>query len=123
MTTYRSLVAILVGASMSTFSMLAEAQGFGWLRNSPVAAFTDDDWTAMRAATREAMDEGEEGETFGWYNEATGASGAITLREASEHEGKKCRSAKFFNSADSMTGTSIHRLCRIADGSWRVAPP
>ena len=35
----------------------------------------------------------------------------------------QCRQAKFFLSADGMTGTSIHRLCQIADGSWRVAPP
>jgi len=109
---------------LAGLSQTAEAQRFGaWLDTSPVRAFTDDDWTVMRARTREALDEGEQGETFSWQNETTGASGSVTLREDSEHDGMKCRRAKFYNSADGMSGTSIHRLCRIADGSWRVGPP
>ena len=117
------LVALVVGASTAFAWSAAEAQGFRWLRNSPVAAFTDEDFDVLRAATRDAMEEGKEGQTFGWYNEVTGASGAITLREDSELDGMRCRRAKFYNSADGVTGTSIHRLCRTADGSWRVAPP
>lgn len=103
-------------------SQIAEAQRFRWLDTSPIRAFTDGDWAVVRAVTRDALDNGEQGETFSWYNEATGASGSLTLREDSEHDGLKCRSAKFYNSADGLTGTSIHRLCRIADGSWRIAP-
>ena len=114
-----ALGAILLAA----VPLATQAQPFRWLDTSPIRAFTDDDWTVMRAAAREALDAAEEGETVGWQNEATGASGTITLREASEHDGLKCRRAKFFNSAEGLTGTSIHRLCRIADGSWRVAPP
>ena len=100
----------------------AEAQRWRWLDTSPVRAFTESDWEVVRSAAREALDTAEEGETVGWQNEGTGASGTITLRGESEHEGLPCREAKFFNSADGLTGTAIHRLCKIADGSWRIAP-
>lgn len=123
MMTRQSIRTALIGALVICFAPTANPQGFIWLDRSPVESFTEQDWALLRSAVRQALDDGDQGETFGWHNETSGASGTITVLEDSEHEGMKCRRAKFFNSAGGFTGTGHHRLCKTADGTWRIAPP
>ena len=54
-------------------------------------AHATEDWTVFRATLREVLETGESGETIGWSNEVSGASGNITPMASSEHEGLPCR--------------------------------
>jgi surface antigen len=119
----KSVVAIFGAcASLAWLPASVDAQGYQWLDQSPISFFDDEDWELLRSTSREALEEGEVGETDGWHNEKTGASGTITVLETSEHEGMQCRRAKFFNSAGGVTGTGVFRMCKTADGTWKIAP-
>ena len=97
--------------------------GFDALDESPVSQFTDEDWEVFRHTARKALDEAKPGDTGAWNNDKTGASGSITIiAEAEPFQGLVCRRARFFNSANGITGTSVFRVCKRADGQWRIAP-
>jgi hypothetical protein len=105
----------------SLASALHAQSNLNFLSRSAVGSFTSQEWSILRATVRQALDDGEQGEEIGWHNDATGASGTITLLEGSELNGMSCRRTRFFNSAGGVTGTSTHRLCKTANGEWRLA--
>lgn len=107
---------------LSSISFPAVSGNWSWLDNSPIEAFTDSDWAMLKQTAREALDNGKDGETALWVNHDTGFSGSITPLNTFDNNGLPCRKTKFFNSADSMTGSSTFRLCKQDDGKWKIAP-
>ena len=108
-------VGILISAS-------AQSQTYKWLDTSPIKFFTDQDWELMRSTARRTLDKADDGTTAAWSNPETEASGSITVINTYEEEGRRCRKTKFFNSARGLTGTGIFRLCKVEDGTWKIAP-
>lgn len=103
----------------------ASAQGggqYGWLRASPLSVFTEVDWEMMRKNARGALDNGADGSTASWQNPDTGHSGSVSVLSSYEEDGRRCRKAKFTNEARGMIGIQTHRLCKVDDGTWKIAP-
>jgi surface antigen len=115
--------ALLLAAALATLPAAASAAGqFGWLRASPLSVFTEVDWEMLRKNARGTLDESPDGTTSSWENPDTGHSGSVTVLSTYEEDGRRCRKAKFTNEARGMTGIQTHRLCKVADGTWKIAP-
>ena len=111
--------------SLSLALAPAFAQGggqYGWLRASPLSVFTEVDWEMLRKNARGALDGAADGTTASWENPDTGHSGSVTVLSSYEEDGRRCRKAKFTNEARGMTGIQTHRLCKVDDGTWKIAP-
>ena len=92
------------------------------MRASPLSVFTDTDWEMMRENARATLDEAADGKTSSWENPDTGHKGAVSVLSTYEEGGRRCRKAKFTNEARGMTGIQTHRLCKVEDGTWKIAP-
>lgn len=68
------------------------------------------------------LNNGSDGETAKWANDAPGAEGSIQVLNTYEEDGRTCRRIKFHNSARNTTGSGLYRVCRIEDGTWKLAP-
>jgi surface antigen len=110
-----TLAAVLVSTS-------AFAQGFRWLDTSPVAHFNDEDWDMLRSTARPLLDNGADGSEDSWKNPDSGSYGSIKVLNTFQKDGLRCRRTYFSNSAGGFHGTGIFNLCKVADGSWKIAP-
>ena len=100
----------------------ASAQGYPWLDTLPVAHFTDEDWSMLRGTTRELVDNGADGKEDSWKNSASGSDGSVKVLNTYEHNELRCRRAYSSNSAGRFNGSGVYSLCKVADGSWKIAP-
>ncbi len=76
----------------------------------------------LRATAREVLDNGADGTEASWSNPATENSGSIKVLNTYEENGLRCRRTEFSNHARGLSGSGIHRLCKVADGTWKIAP-
>lgn len=76
----------------------------------------------MRSTTREVLDNGADGTQKTWENPDSGASGTIKVLNTYEQNGLRCRRTHFSNSAGGFDGAGTFNLCKVADGSWKIAP-
>ena len=112
------LVAAL-GAAAAPMPALT-LQAWNWIEGSPSAEYTDQDWDMLFAAAAEALNSGVSGTQSEWSNPATGHHGTVTALDGFEHQGMQCRNARFMNSAGAESAVSRHKLCKVADGSWKI---
>ena len=119
----KRITTMAVAMAFSLVAVPAFAAGqFSWLKNSPVSHFTDEDWDLLRSTARDLLDNGEDGDKAEWANSESGAEGSVEVLNSYEEDGRTCRRAKFYNSARGLAGTGVYRLCRVEDGSWKIAP-
>lgn len=102
----------------------ALAQGnLGWLKNSPIAHFKQEDLKLMQEAAITVLESNEEGAHQSWENTATGNSGAITaLSSHTNAEGRACKRLRIENRAQSRTGSSTQTVCQSVQGTWKFDP-
>ncbi len=119
---YPRTVFLAVSLAAILLSTAAFAQGYRWLDTSPAAHFNDEDWTMLRSTARELLDNGADGTEDSWENPASGSSGSIKVLNTYQQNGLRCRRTYFSNSAGGFHGSGIFSLCKVADGSWKIAP-
>jgi surface antigen len=109
-------------ASLSLF-LLAGAPAFAinemWAKDAPVTRMTQEDFDIAGAVVRKALDEGREGSSYQWKNDATAASGGVTVLASFEKGGMHCRGAAFTITAQGKSSRSEWNLCKTPDG-WKV---
>ncbi len=108
------VAAVLISAS-------AFGQGYRWLETSPVKFFTDKDWTMLKSTARKLLDSGADGAEGSWENPDSGSHGTIKVLNTYKYEGLRCRRTHFSNSAGGFHSSGIYGLCKVADGTWKVA--
>jgi len=106
--------------SLTVFSLPAYSANWFWLSESPISRFTDSDWKMLRSTANNALDNAADGTRVVWVNSETGNSGAVTPINKVEKDGMPCRKVKFFSSAEGLTNTSIHFLCKQKEGEWKL---
>jgi surface antigen len=99
----------------------AHAVNLSFLKNTPVAAFTDEDIAIAQDHIRDALNNGEDGEVVQWENPSSGAAGAYTLLKTYQRDDAKCRRVKVIHSAKGRRGESAHTLCQTSAETWRWA--
>jgi hypothetical protein len=113
-----ALVLLLVALSAPT-----QAVNWRWLEYSPVESFTEQDWELMMTTATQALDDLRDGESRDWSNAESGNRGAIKILASETTSTGACRTARIRNTSAASEGQSTFRLCRRADGSWRIANP
>jgi len=107
-------------AALAATSLAVNAQNMGFLRDSPIQRMTREDTVMMMRNSSEALSRNADGETSGWSNPKTGASGTATPLRTFTEKGMKCRETRYTNHAGGFNGESTFNLCRVASGEWKV---
>ncbi|MDY6943978.1 MAG: RT0821/Lpp0805 family surface protein [Pseudomonadota bacterium] len=92
-----------------------------FLRDAPVAQFTEEDFALLQQTLQDALKEGEDGEVYSWQNPTTGAEGDIIPLSTYEEQGHRCRRVQLINRARKGHGMSIQVFCRDDTGTWKWA--
>ncbi len=108
-------------AALAATSLAVHAQNLGFLRDSPIQRMTPEDQQMMMRNSNEALNRNADGETSGWSNPKTGASGTATPLRTFTQKGMKCRETQYTNHAGGFNGDSTFTLCRVASGEWKIA--
>jgi surface antigen len=112
-----ALAAIVLGIA----SYSASPQGMtGFMKNSPVAYFKEDDFKLMREAITAVLESEEPNASRTWENSATGNSGKIqVLKSFQSEDGRDCKQIRIDNKAKKAKGSSKPNICREPGGDWR----
>ncbi|MFZ4478272.1 MAG: RT0821/Lpp0805 family surface protein [Rhodoferax sp.] len=99
----------------------APAATMGYLKDSPMGKFNEEDFSLFQQASKKALNEAVDGETVDWKNTSTGSSGSISPLKSFERGGLKCRSVRVRNQHKSLRGNQTSNMCLQADGDWKIA--
>jgi len=94
-----------------------------FLRDAPLAYFTDKDWSLFRDTLNRALNEGPDGAAQRWSNPSSGASGEVTPLNTQEVNGMTCRETRLVNRAQGLSAQGDYLLCKAADGEWTIGGP
>jgi surface antigen len=112
---------LAVFAALAAASVAVHAQSnMAFLKDAPIQKMTQEDIALMLKNSNEALSRNANGETSGWANAKTGASGTATPLRSFTQKGMKCREAEYTNHAGGFNGGGKFVLCRAADGSWKL---
>lgn len=85
----------------------------------PAPTPTESDWSLIRSATQEALEELRTGESLAWENPETGHRGIIIPLETDEERlGGPCRRYQITFTAENTTQAAFGTACRREDGTW-----
>jgi hypothetical protein len=86
----------------------------------PVKYFTETDWAKAKAVVKQALEEGEIGETFRWQNESTGHNGIYRVLKHLEIDGRNCRDLLIKHVAGGARAIGDYRFCLMESGEWKT---
>jgi len=109
-----------IAASLLVGSGVVAAAGFGFLADSPVGKFNQDDLKLMNGAIDKALTANEIGVQTRWANDRTASSGEVTPQRAFESKGRPCREVKIVNRHKMLESAGLYTMCR-EDGRWKLA--
>jgi hypothetical protein len=100
-------------------AIVSYAGNYTFLNNTAITFFRGDDKNLMALNLDKALDAMPDGKKSIWRNPATGSWGYAVPSKTSYSNRMKCRNLTIFNSANSVTGLSTFRFCKIG-GEWRI---
>ncbi len=105
-------------------SHTATAQGaFGFMKDTVVAHFTQDDVNTMRSTGSEVLKAQDIGTSRSWSNPTTGNGGSLKLIGAfSSADGRECKKLRVENHTKTQHRVTAQTLCRSKDGPWLMDP-
>ena len=110
---------ILVLSFMFILSSNLYAVNMQFLRYSPVAEFTPDDFAMLQKSGFSALNDNADGKTNSWTNPETNHSGTITPLDSSTIDGMQCRKTKITNQTETNNGEVVFTFCKVKD-DWKV---
>lgn len=119
----RKLIAGLWLASVAILPAPAWAFNTSFLRDAPLAYFTDTDWSMFKGTLDKALNENADGAAAKWNNTSSGNSGEITPQKTREVNSMTCRETRIVNRAQGLSATGDYLLCKAADGEWTIGGP
>jgi hypothetical protein len=95
---------------------------WSFLRGSVYTDLTTEDWELLRATGRDLLDNHKDGSSKSWRNDATNASGEISVLETVERDGRSCRWVTISTSKNGNTSPATrYLLCVVEDGRWKFS--
>ena len=95
---------------------------WSFLRGSVYTDLTTEDWELLRATGRDLLDNHKDGSSKSWRNDATNASGEISVLETVEQYGRSCRWVTISTSKNGNTSPATrYLLCVVEDGRWKFS--
>jgi len=110
---------LLVGLLLSATPALAANIGF--MDESPIAHFSEQDRRIYKEALDDILDKGADGESRTWANPASTAGGTLSIVKSFERDGLACRTLSIANKAKGRSEKGQYRFCRQASGEWKLA--
>lgn len=108
--------AVAFGALATGSAALAQVANYGFLRNTPISRFNEQDFKLYRAAVTQALVAPELGVPVTWRNDRSGSEGSVTAREG---ERPGCRVVVMENRHKALSARSEQQLCKV-DGKWKA---
>jgi surface antigen len=107
-----------IAATMASVAVPASAQMLApWFKDS--VGMSGEDLDKMKGALREAVDQKKVGATADWTS-SSGRAGHVEILELFEKNGMECQTVKHsFTAGGGKTYTLP--LCKVEDGSWKIA--
>lgn len=118
----RALRSVALVAALLVTTTAGAASGLGFLRDTPVSRFNDEDFALLQAAALEALNSPEQRASRSWRNIETGHYGTVNVLGSFRHDGRTCRRLQVQNRAGRLEGESRYTVCRAESGAWRVEP-
>ena len=115
----RIRVAFLVAALGSATA--ASAANLGFLKDAPIARFTEQDLTLFKQTLDEVLDKGADGEARRWSNPETKAGGEIKAIKSFERGATPCRRVAISNAAKGLSASGQYNFCKQPTGQWAQA--
>lgn len=95
---------------------------WSFLKGSVYTDLTTEDWELLRATGRDLLDNHKDGSSKSWRNDATNASGEISVLETVERDGRSCRWVTISTSKNGNTSPATgYLLCVVEDGRWKFS--
>jgi surface antigen len=116
------MVAVVLLASAGVVPAAAWAFNTSFLRDAPLAYFTDKDWTLFKDTLTKALDGGADGAAAHWGNSSSGSGGEVTPLDTRQVNGVTCRQTRIVNRAQGLTAQGDYQMCKV-DGEWTFGGP
>jgi hypothetical protein len=102
--------------------LCCQASNYGFLNESAVSNFTQEDTALFMAAQNTALNKTPNGLKVSWKNPKSGAYGFMIPSAAPTQNGKPCRKLLIFNNANGLSGQSTFKFCKI-NKTWKAFSP
>ena len=116
----RKVLAALCLAAVVVLPASVRAFNTSFLRDAPLAYFSDTDWSMFKDTLFKALNENADGTTAHWNNASSGSSGEVTPLDTREVNGMTCRDTRIVNRAQGLSAQGEYPLCKAADGEWTM---
>lgn len=106
----------LLLASLAAAQAPAQVANYGFMKNTPISRFNEQDFKLYRKAVEQALTAPELGTPVAWKNDKSGSEGTVTPREGAR---PACRVVVIENRHKALSARSEQQLCKI-DGRWKA---
>jgi surface antigen len=118
-----SVLAGVLGVALGCHAQASHAQSLGFLRNSPLAQFTDQDRKLLNDNALSVLESSQPNAKSSWSNPRTGSSGEAEVRvQFTSTDGFLCKRLRVFNQSRTSHNEVFFTVCRYTDGRWRANP-
>ena len=108
-------------AIITVVSLLSAPAGavWQWMRGAALTDFVASDWTLIKTAAGEVLNEKPDREQVNWSNPDTGNRGSIMALATFTHDGRVCRRVAMRNMTHrGREDRAAYSLCQQEDGDW-----
>ena len=113
--------ALVLGATLALGMQSAFANNLSFLKQTPMAAFTEQDHALMMQNVESVLADAHTPAKREWNNPQTGHSGTTeTLLAFSGPKGESCKRLRVINKAGSRDSKATYTLCK-GDAGWQLA--
>ncbi len=109
---------VMSSACLIMLSTSALASNYGFLNNTAMTYFTQQDWQLFNKAQRMALGS-RDGVRIQWKNPQSGSYGYIVPSNTTRHNGTTCRDLTFVTTANLVNGQATERFCRNGN-QWEI---
>lgn len=116
------LIALVVLLAGVTATLPAAAQALFGGTNMAEEFLTNEDIDIQNKVGVKLLESGKEGDAAEWSNPKTKSYGTITLRDAFDYNGMKCRRVELENVPQGLTSHTIwykHGVCAVPGEGWK----
>ena len=113
---------MMVAGILLATSMSATAANFGFMKNSPISRFDDDDLEVFQSSVINALDNARDGQVIRWESPGSGYSGQIFILSTDDSGENVCRKMRLMNVAGNLNSNVHYNACRDDIAGWQIVP-
>src|SRR5438477_11428324 len=101
---------VVIGIIACMMSLSAFAVNYGFMSNSAMSYFTQEDWQIFNRTEANVLNRGKNGVKVLWSNPRSGSHGYMIPTSAPSQNGMQCRNVTFYNTANQVNGGGIYKF-------------